>query len=65
MIIDEAQNLDADALENVRLLQNLASPGKNNLQLVLSSQPGLESTIARPGCCNSVNESGSTIGWNP
>ncbi len=48
IIIDEAQQLDADTLEGLRLVLNLSSPEEQVLQLILVGQPALESTIGRP-----------------
>ena len=47
LIIDEAQNLDADALEQVRLLTNLETTREKLLQVVLIGQPELRSLLAR------------------
>jgi type II secretory pathway predicted ATPase ExeA/cell division protein FtsN len=41
LIVDEAQNLDLDTLEGLRLLTNLAKTKEQALQLVLVGQPGL------------------------
>lgn len=48
LIVDEAQHLDADLLEELRLLGNLEAPGGRALQVVLSAQPSLLETLARP-----------------
>lgn len=42
MMVDEAQNLSVDALENLRLLSNLEIDQQNLLQIVLMGQPELE-----------------------
>lgn len=47
LIVDEAQHLDVQALEGLRLLMNLSSPEKPSLQLILVGQLALEQTIAR------------------
>ena len=39
LIIDEAQNLSADVLEQVRLLTNLETPTQKLLQIILIGQP--------------------------
>ena len=39
VIIDEAQNLSIDALEQVRLLTNLETPTQKLLQIILLGQP--------------------------
>ncbi len=41
LIIDEAQNLDSDVLEQVRLLTNLESSREKLLQIILIGQPEL------------------------
>jgi len=41
LIVDEAQNLDTNTLEGLRLLTNLAKTDEQALQLVLVGQPGL------------------------
>ena len=48
MVIDEAQNLSPQALEEVRLLSNLETEKSKLLQIVLAGQPNLRDTIARP-----------------
>ncbi len=48
LIIDEAQNLSADALEQVRLLTNLETPTQKLLQIILLGQPELRTQLARP-----------------
>jgi general secretion pathway protein A len=42
LLIDEAQNLSDDTLEEVRLLSNLETENAKLLQIVLVGQPGLE-----------------------
>ncbi len=49
LIIDEAQNLDADKLEEMRLLSNLESSHSKLLQIVLVGQPELRSTLSASG----------------
>lgn len=48
LIIDEAQNLSADVLEQLRLLTNLETSERKLLQIVLIGQPELRSMLARP-----------------
>lgn len=48
LIIDEAQNLSAEALEQVRLLTNLETPTQKLLQILLLGQPELRDMLARP-----------------
>jgi general secretion pathway protein A len=46
LIIDEAQNLDAALLEEVRLLSNLETDTQKLLQIVLTGQPELRQKLA-------------------
>ena len=48
LIVDEAQHLDADLLEELRLLANLEAPGGRALQVVLAAQPSIAETLRRP-----------------
>ncbi len=48
IIIDEAQNLTARALEQVRLLSNLETTREKLLQIILVGQPQLRDLLARP-----------------
>jgi general secretion pathway protein A len=48
LIIDEAQNLPADVLEQLRLLTNLETTERKLLQIVLIGQPELRALLARP-----------------
>jgi len=48
LIIDEAQNLSADVLEQLRLLTNLETNERKLLQIVLIGQPELRLLLARP-----------------
>ncbi len=48
LIIDEAQNLSADVLEQMRLLTNLETNQHKLLQIVLLGQPELVNMLARP-----------------
>jgi general secretion pathway protein A len=48
LIIDEAQNLDVDVLEQLRLLTNLETSERKLLQLILLGQPELNDLLARP-----------------
>ena len=49
LIIDEAQNLDVEALEELRLLSNINADKDNVLQLVLVGQPELRQKLKLPG----------------
>jgi len=48
LIIDEAQNLEMKALEEVRLLSNLETETEKLLQIVLTGQPELLRKLAEP-----------------
>jgi len=48
LIIDEAQNLAPDVLEQLRLLTNLETNERKLLQIVLIGQPELRAMLARP-----------------
>jgi general secretion pathway protein A len=47
LIIDEAQNLSADVLEQVRLLTNLETSTQKLLEIILIGQPELRSVLLR------------------
>ena len=47
LIVDEAQNLSAEMLEEVRLLSNLAPPTSKLIQIMLVGQPELGEMLAR------------------
>ncbi len=47
LIIDEAQNLDADTFEQLRLLSNFETYSAKLLQIVLVGQPELAATLRR------------------
>jgi general secretion pathway protein A len=48
-LIDEAQNLSAEVLEDLRLLSNLETDREKLLQIVLVGQPELEAKLDQPG----------------
>ncbi|MBD3641954.1 MAG: AAA family ATPase, partial [Marinobacter sp.] len=48
LLIDEAQNLSADVLEQLRLLTNLETAEKKLLQIVLLGQPELQQILSLP-----------------
>jgi len=48
LIIDEAQNLSNDVLEEIRLLTNLETATEKLLQIVLTGQPELEEKLKQP-----------------
>jgi type II secretory pathway predicted ATPase ExeA len=45
LIIDEAQNLTNDALENIRMLSNLQADDQTLLQILLVGQPELNDRL--------------------
>ena len=47
LVIDEAQNLDTDVLEQLRLLTNLETDERKLLQIILLGQPELQDKLAR------------------
>jgi general secretion pathway protein A len=48
LVIDEAQNLSSDVLEQLRLLTNLETSERKLLQIILIGQPELRTMLARP-----------------
>jgi type II secretory pathway predicted ATPase ExeA len=48
LVIDEAQNLDADTFEHLRLLTNFETYSAKLLQIVLVGQPELAAALRRP-----------------
>jgi len=48
LIIDEAQNLEADTLEQIRLLSNLETETSKLIQIVLLGQPELDEKLDAP-----------------
>jgi general secretion pathway protein A len=48
LIIDEAQNLSSEVMEEIRLLTNLETSTEKLLQIVLSGQPELEAKLKDP-----------------
>lgn len=49
IVVDEAQNLTADALEELRMLSNLQSDERMLLQVMLVGQPELKRKLLEPG----------------
>jgi len=49
LIIDEAQNLTPNLLEEIRMLSNLETDDAKLLQIILVGQPELRKTLAMPG----------------
>jgi len=48
LVIDEAQNLDEESFENLRLLSNYETYTEKLLQIVLVGQPELDTKLSRP-----------------
>lgn len=48
LIIDEAQNLPAESLEELRMLSNINADGDDLLQLILIGQPQLRELVRQP-----------------
>lgn len=48
LILDEAQNLDASTLEDIRLLSNFETPTEKLLQILLVGQPELKAKLQLP-----------------
>ena len=48
LIVDEAQNLNADAMESLRMLSNINADKDQLLQILLVGQPELKAMLARP-----------------
>jgi type II secretory pathway predicted ATPase ExeA len=48
IVIDEAQNLDASALETIRLLSDFETPDRKLLHIILAGQPQLRERLRDP-----------------
>ncbi len=48
IVVDEAQNLDIEVLEALRLLSNFETASEKMLQIILAGQPQLAQTLAKP-----------------
>lgn len=48
LIVDEAQNMKADTLEELRMLSNINADKDQVLQVILAGQPALRETLRRP-----------------
>jgi len=48
LIVDEAQNLTADALESLRMLSNINADKDQLLQIILVGQPQLRDLLRKP-----------------
>jgi general secretion pathway protein A len=49
LIVDEAQNLGMEALEELRMLSNINADKKQFLQIILVGQPELKDMLRKPG----------------
>ena len=54
IVVDEAQNLSADLMEEIRLLTNLETSSEKLVQIVLSGQPELEEKLRDPTLASSA-----------
>ena len=58
VIFDEAQHLDAESLETIRMLSNFETPRQKLIQFVLSGQPALAGNFCdRPNASRSCSGS--------
>jgi len=48
ILIDEAQNLGAGTLEELRMMSNMNTSRQELLQIILTGQPELKMLLARP-----------------
>ena len=48
LIVDEAQNMPANTLEELRMLSNIKTEKDQLLQVILAGQPGLKETLRKP-----------------
>lgn len=48
LVVDEAQNLDRESMESLRLLSNLETTKQKLIQIVVSGQPELDDRIKHP-----------------
>lgn len=48
LVIDEAQNLRPEVLEQIRLISNLETENDKLIQIILSGQPELEELLSKP-----------------
>jgi MSHA biogenesis protein MshM len=50
VVFDEAQSLNLETLEAIRMLSNFETPTEKLVQIVLAGQPQLAETLRRPEC---------------
>jgi general secretion pathway protein A len=65
VVIDEAQNLEAEALETVRLLSDFETPRAKLLQIILAGQPELADKLSSPQLGQLRQRISSINGLNP
>jgi type II secretory pathway predicted ATPase ExeA len=65
LVIDEAQNLNENVLESVRVLSNFETPWMKLLQIVIAGQPQLEELLARPSMAQLRQRISSIIRLEP
>lgn len=65
LIIDEAQNLSADMLEELRMLSNINAGKDQLLQLILVGQPQLKDILSRPDMLQLAQRIGSDFHLTP
>ncbi|MSQ67915.1 MAG: general secretion pathway protein [Gammaproteobacteria bacterium] len=65
LVVDEAQNLDLDTLEELRLLSNLNADKNLLLQIMLVGQPELRQKLRTPGLAQLVQRIGVDFHLGP
>lgn len=50
VIFDEAQHLDVESLETIRMLSNFETPRQKLIQFILAGQPALATLLRAPAC---------------
>jgi general secretion pathway protein A len=50
VVLDEAQDLNRDTLEAIRMLSNFETPSEKLVQIILAGQPRLAETLKQPDC---------------
>src|SRR5262245_50529281 len=59
VIVDEAQRMSVESLEQIRILSNLETPTRKLVQILLVGQPELERSSSSTSCASSTSGSGS------
>ena len=65
LILDDAQNLSYDALEEVRLLSNLQEGNKALIQIMMIGQPELKTKVANPAMASLAQRIGVNYHLRP